>query len=52
MLDADHPAEKDWESVRPYFVPGKEIILFDTAKDLVDKCRYYLAHPEERKEIA
>ncbi len=52
MINADHAPDKDWESVRPYFEPGREIIMFESADDLVDKCRYYLVHPEERRQIA
>ncbi len=35
-----------------YFENGKDIVWFEDKKDLVDKVRYYLAHEEERKEIA
>jgi len=52
LMGADHSPERDWESVRPYFEPGREIVLFDTAADLVEKCRYYLAHGEERMAIS
>jgi hypothetical protein len=52
MLDANHEEQIDYEPIRPYFEPGKEIILFETAQDLVEKCRYYLAHPEAREQIA
>jgi len=31
---------------------GKEIICYKDENDLKEKVRYYLAHPEERKEIA
>lgn len=34
------------------FEPGKDLVTFDDVKDLRDKIEYYLAHPEERKEIA
>jgi spore maturation protein CgeB len=52
MLDSNHSEEIDYEPIRPYFEPGREIILFDTVEDLVEKCRYYLGHPEERRRIA
>ena len=28
-----------------YFELGREVVLFQNARDLVDKCRHYLAHP-------
>jgi spore maturation protein CgeB len=34
------------------FKPGVEIVTFDTKQDLKDKVDHYLAHPDERKEIA
>ena len=52
MMIADHAPEKDWESARNYFVEDKEVVFFQTADELVERCRYYLAHPEERQEIA
>ena len=30
----------------------KEIVLFDSLPELVQKARYYLSHPEERECIA
>jgi spore maturation protein CgeB len=52
MMIADHAPEKDWESARTYFAEDKEVVFFQTAEELVERCRYYLAHPEERREIA
>jgi hypothetical protein len=52
MMIADHDPEKDWESARAYFEEDKEVVFFQTAEELVERCRYYLAHPEERCEIA
>jgi len=34
-----------------YFVPGKEIVIYENTKDLIEKIRYYLAHDDERKVI-
>lgn len=34
------------------FEPGKEIITFNSTRDLHEKVAYYLKHPEERKAIA
>ena len=42
----------DHEPLGPYFEDGVEIVLFDTADDLVEKCRYYLEHEDERRAIA
>ena len=35
-----------------FFVPGEELVLYDSMADLEDKVCYYLAHDEERKRIA
>jgi spore maturation protein CgeB len=35
-----------------YFEIDREIAVWDSAKDIIDRCHYYLAHPEERKQIA
>jgi spore maturation protein CgeB len=34
------------------FVPGKELVTYETPEDAVEKIRYYLAHEDERKKIA
>jgi hypothetical protein len=34
------------------FEAGKEIIGFDTVKECIDATRYYLAHPQEQRDIA
>ena len=52
MMVADLPEEQDRLPARQYFEPGKEIVLFMTKEDLVDKCRYYLEHEDERCQIA
>lgn len=31
---------------------GKEVVGFDTVEECIDLCRYYLAHDEERRQIA
>ncbi len=46
QLTDDRPA------LARYFVPGQEVATFSGAADLLDKVRYYLAHPEERARIA
>jgi spore maturation protein CgeB len=35
-----------------YYVPGREIVIFDDPDGLAEKIKYYLAHPEERDRIA
>jgi spore maturation protein CgeB len=35
-----------------YYTPNREIVIFENAEDLVEKCRYYLAHEGERYAIA
>ena len=52
MMVADIPAGHDGSPVRRYFEPDREIVLFETTDELVDRCRYYLAHEEERGRIA
>jgi spore maturation protein CgeB len=39
-------------AVGEFFEPGREVATFDSRADLVEKVRYYLAHPEEREAIA
>jgi hypothetical protein len=34
------------------FVPGKEAVFYDSMDDAIEKARYYLAHDEEREQIA
>ncbi len=40
------------DNIQDYFEPGVEIETFRDAGELVEKIRYYLAHPEEREAIA
>ncbi len=37
--------------IKKYFKPGKEIIVADNPEDWVDKIRYYLENPAQRKPI-
>lgn len=39
------------EELTEFFRPGEEVITYTDLKDLVDKCRYYLAHEDERERI-
>lgn len=38
-------------SIEEVMIPGKEIVVFDTYDDMVDKISYYLEHDEEREAI-
>jgi spore maturation protein CgeB len=40
------------EGLEQHFVLGQEIAVYSSADELAKKCRYYLAHPTEREEIA
>ena len=35
-----------------YFEDGKELALYGNAQELMDKAAYYLAHEEERQQVA
>lgn len=35
-----------------YFVPDREVAIFNSAAELQEKCRWYLAHPVERAALA
>jgi len=39
-------------SVGEFFVEGQEIVCFDTPEEMLAKIRYYLAHADERRQIA
>jgi spore maturation protein CgeB len=41
----------DADNLGEYFVPGKEIAVFNGLNDLMDKTRHYLAHADEREAI-
>lgn len=34
------------------FIPGEDLVMYDSVDDCISKCRYYLEHEEERKRIA
>ncbi|WP_099469196.1 CgeB family protein [Konateibacter massiliensis] len=35
-----------------YFVPGEDLVIYESLDDLIQKVAYYLEHEEERKQIA
>lgn len=39
------------EDFLDFFTPGKDLILYDSYDDLINKCRYYLSHEKEREQI-
>ena len=39
------------DNIEEYFVPDKEIVLFYSVHELIEKTRYYLAHSEQRELI-
>ncbi len=40
------------DPIDEYFVPGKEIAVFNTASDLIAQCRYFLECADERQAMA
>jgi hypothetical protein len=40
------------ELVAKYFREGEEAEFFDSDDELLEKCRHYLAHPDERRRVA
>lgn len=39
------------EEIEDFYEVGREIVCYTTREDLLDKVRYYLAHPEEAERI-
>jgi spore maturation protein CgeB len=35
-----------------FFAPGKEIVLYHTVDDMIEKIRYYLEHEQDRQAVA
>jgi hypothetical protein len=44
--------ESDNNETPQFFTPMVDYVVFDSKEDLLEKCRYYLDHDEERQEIA
>ncbi|MFN3531094.1 MAG: glycosyltransferase [Candidatus Brocadia sp.] len=40
------------ENITGYYVDGKEIVIFNSIEELIDKAKYYLKNEDERNEIA
>ncbi|BBI35011.1 CgeB family protein [Cohnella abietis] len=40
------------EDIAQFYIPGQEIVTYDSPEDLAAKTDYYLEHEEERQEIA
>ena len=51
MMIADHNKDDDQCNARDYY-RDDEVVFFGTTADMIDKCRYYLEHENERLEIA
>ena len=44
---------EDYPHIEKYgLMSGKDLVLFDTREEMVEKCNYYLSHKEERDRIA
>lgn len=40
------------QEISELFVPGEDLIIYESLEDLAEKCSYYLSHESERIEIA
>lgn len=40
------------QEIAEYFTDGKELVMYHSFEDMYEKINYYLAHEEERKQIA
>lgn len=47
LLMSDHR-----DDLALFYTPGVEIVTYESAQDMADKIDYYLAHEEERRQIA
>lgn len=52
MLVRRSPQMHTLNGIGKYFDLEKELLTFDTPKELLQKVRYYLGHPKERQELA
>ena len=40
------------EDMLQFFVPGEDFVYYESREDLLEKIDYYLAHDDERRQIA
>ena len=52
FLVKSHPNDRRPGGLGQYFEPGKEVITFDSPRDLLQKIKYYLTHGPEREAIS
>jgi spore maturation protein CgeB len=52
MMAAAHEEKTDALPATWYFERDKELVLFSTTGEVVERCRHFLAHDEERRAIA
>ena len=52
FLIKEHPTDRLGGSIGKMFQLGRELITFETPKDLLRKVRYFLSHEQERRQIA
>lgn len=51
FLIKSHPNDRKPEGISRYLKPDRDIISFDTPKDLVEKIKYFLEHEDQRRDI-
>jgi spore maturation protein CgeB len=39
------------DNLAEYYLPGREVVTFDSPSDLIEKARYYIAHETQREAI-
>jgi spore maturation protein CgeB len=42
----------DADNLSDYYVDGKEVVIFKSMNEMMEKAKYYLEHQEERDKIA
>lgn len=40
------------QEIPELFIPGEDLVIYESLEDLAEKCAYYLSHESERTEIA
>jgi len=51
MIVRSHSRDRNEDGIASIFEPGREIITFESSKDLVRKVNYFLSHEQERQAI-